>query len=97
MYEAELSKISTARNELYELDTPVIVLIALVVLSIVFLPMLSPVFGFASFASFVYLYLKLVKVARMQCPQCAIAFGTSSLVVLGPGADKCENCGLSLN
>jgi hypothetical protein len=94
MYEAELSKISTARNELYELDTPVIVLIALVVLSIVFLPMLSPVFGLASF---IYLYLKLVKVARMPCPQCAIAFGTSSLVVLGPGADRCENCGLSLN
>jgi hypothetical protein len=94
MYEAELSKISTARNELYVLDTQVIVLIALVVLSIVFLPVLSPVFGFLSF---VYLYLNLVKVARMPCPQCAIAFGTSSLVVHGLGADRCENCGLWLN
>lgn len=92
-YESTLKEIRLKRKEVYQLDFPILLCLALGLVSSLVLPTFAPFFGLAAFVVF---YRKLVKVARMPCPRCNEPFGTNSNIVLGFGISGCQKCGLAL-
>ncbi|MBU2709250.1 hypothetical protein KCM76_24860 [Zooshikella marina] len=92
-YESTLKEIRLKRKEAYQLDFPILLCLALGLVSSLVLPAFAPFFGLAAFVAF---YRKLVKAARILCPRCNEPFGTNSNIVLGFGTGNCQQCGLAL-
>ena len=92
-YENGLKEIRQQRGTVNSLDSPMLVLIGPMILTAVFAP---PIAVFLCFVILYVYYSRLKRAAHHPCPKCAQPFGTSSRIVLGVGADSCQNCGLSL-
>jgi len=92
-YDKQLEKIRKAKKSPYKLDMSIIIILLLGITSSIFIPIIAPLFGVFVFVLF---YQRLLKVARMPCPQCGKPFGSNSYFVLGVDFRSCQNCDLSL-
>lgn len=59
-----------------------------------FLYIVGLVFGAAAC---ILMFYSITKTAKVSCPNCGNAFGSSWPVALGVGANNCQSCDLSLN
>ena len=91
----QLSLIINARKQAYS-HTPLLIILMICggVAEHIMSGMGAP-FGIIAFIIF---YRRLVSIAHIPCPKCGEPFGTSSSqIVVGPGTDQCQNCGLELS
>ncbi len=93
-YEEKLNLIRKFREDAYKLDTVILLILVLGIISQYLISFLAPLFGVLAFLVF---YKRLEKAAHYPCPKCCEPFGTNTKIVLGVGSASCQNCGLNLN
>lgn len=93
-YKSELQKIQEIRKRVFRIDGPTILVIVAAVIVQPFIPFAPPILGVMLFLHF---YKKMEYAAHYPCPKCGEPFGTKSKIVLGPGTDRCQHCGLRLD
>jgi hypothetical protein len=72
------------------------VIIFLMIVGAVVSVIFPPAFLLEALGAFLFWYSH-IKTARVSCPRCEEAFGSSWLIPLGVGTNECANCKLSLN
>ena len=93
-FENELKVIQQLRKNVYQLDTPILIMLFLGLVSTWIIPSAAIVFGVLAF---IFFYKKLRYTAHYPCPRCGSPFGTEAKIVLGVGSDSCQNCNLKIN
>ncbi len=92
-YKKEIDSLKEKRTKAFHLDFLLTVFLLAGTVGQIFLPVISPFFGFIVFAIF---YRRLLKIVHTPCPRCKEPFGTKSNFILSIGPNKCSSCELKI-